>query len=49
VILYPGKGSVDGTLGDHILIAPPLIIQEKDLDIIVDALAESIAEIMLEL
>jgi adenosylmethionine-8-amino-7-oxononanoate aminotransferase len=30
--IYPGTGSVDGTAGDHILIAPPFIITEAQVD-----------------
>jgi adenosylmethionine-8-amino-7-oxononanoate aminotransferase len=32
VTVYPGGGSVDGENGDHILITPPLIITEKQVD-----------------
>lgn len=49
VVLYPGRGSVDGILGDHIMIAPPLIIKEKQVNEIVDTLAESIEEVINEL
>jgi adenosylmethionine-8-amino-7-oxononanoate aminotransferase len=45
VILYPGSGSVNGVEGDHILISPPLCIQEKEIDTIVDAFAASLAKI----
>ncbi|KAM0327584.1 hypothetical protein ACHAQA_005877 [Verticillium albo-atrum] len=31
VALYPGSGTVDGTKGDHILIAPPFIVTEQQL------------------
>ncbi|RNJ58304.1 hypothetical protein D7B24_004944 [Verticillium nonalfalfae] len=31
VALYPGGGTVDGTKGDHILIAPPFIVTEQQL------------------
>lgn len=45
VVLYPGRGSFDGTAGDHILITPPLIVDENHLDEIVDALSTSIEEV----
>lgn len=49
VVLYPGKGSVDGQLGDHIMIVPPLIINEEHVHELVDVLEESIKEVMDEL
>jgi adenosylmethionine-8-amino-7-oxononanoate aminotransferase len=35
-------GTIDGERGDHVLLAPPFITSEKDLDKIVDLLALSI-------
>lgn len=32
LIVYPGSAFIDGTLGDHILIAPPLTSTEEELD-----------------
>ena len=32
LICYPMQGTVDGTVGDHILIAPPFIIKENDMN-----------------
>ncbi len=49
VVLYPGSGSVNGTLGDHILITPPLTISEEQLDEIVNILYTSIKEVITEL
>jgi adenosylmethionine-8-amino-7-oxononanoate aminotransferase len=31
LLLYPGTGSVDGTRGDHVIVAPPLTITEAEL------------------
>lgn len=47
--VYPGRVSsiVDG--GDHILLAPPFIIEEEELDEIVNILDKSIAQIQYEL
>ena len=36
---YPGAGTVDGVKGDHIIIAPPFIITEQDVDYIVKVLS----------
>lgn len=49
VVLYPGKGSIDGILGDHILITPALTINEEQLDEIVSVIKESIEEVMMEI
>lgn len=49
VVLYPGSGSVDGRLGNHILITPPLTISESELDEIVNVLQNCIKEVSVEL
>ncbi len=36
---YPMGGTIDGRSGDHILLAPPFILEESHLDEIVDKLA----------
>lgn len=47
--VYPGGGSVGGTAGDHILIAPPYIITEEQIDEIVDIIDKSIRDVEKEL
>ena len=42
LLVYPSGGTVDGTNGDHVLIAPPYIIEEPDLWRIADLLRQSI-------
>ncbi|RMG59227.1 MAG: aspartate aminotransferase family protein [Deltaproteobacteria bacterium] len=42
--LYPGKGSCDGVRGDHLLMAPPYIITEEQIDEMIEVLSEAIAE-----
>jgi len=49
LITYPGRGSVDGVLGDHIKIAPPLTIEKHELDEIVAILTTAIAMVGQEL
>lgn len=39
---YPMGGTIDGQHGDHVLLAPPFIVSESDIDQIVDRLALSI-------
>jgi adenosylmethionine-8-amino-7-oxononanoate aminotransferase len=41
LILYPGQGTADGIRGDHIMIAPPFIITEGQMDEIVAILTEA--------
>lgn len=42
LICYPGSGTVDGARGDHVLIAPPFIIDEGGIDELVEKLARSL-------
>lgn len=42
LICYPGGGTVDGRLGDHVLLAPSFVVSERDLGDIVDRLAAAI-------
>jgi adenosylmethionine-8-amino-7-oxononanoate aminotransferase len=35
-------GSLDGVAGDHVVLAPPYIISEAQLDEVVDKLARSL-------
>lgn len=43
LICYPMSGTLDGQRGDHILLAPPFIIEEAQLDELVDKLDRAIA------
>lgn len=38
VLVYPGQGTVDGTRGDHVLLAPPFIVSSEECELIADAL-----------
>ena len=40
LVTYPGSGTKDGLSGDHILLAPPLIITKDDIDKIVQLLQD---------
>jgi adenosylmethionine-8-amino-7-oxononanoate aminotransferase len=42
VMVYPMGGTVDGVRGDHILLAPPFIIDNTIVDAIVERLGEAI-------
>jgi adenosylmethionine-8-amino-7-oxononanoate aminotransferase len=39
---YPMSGTLDGRHGDHVLLAPPFIISEGELDLLVERLAGAI-------
>ena len=41
---YPAGGTVDGRIGDHVLLAPPYIASEGDIDMIVDRLGQAVDE-----
>ncbi len=40
--LYPMSGTIDGTSGDHIIVAPPYIATAADIDTIVDRLGAAV-------
>ena len=42
LMCYPGAGTIDGTRGDHVLLAPPFIVTDADLEAIVERLAAAI-------
>ena len=42
LICYPMGGTIDGLHGDHVLLAPPFIIEDTQIDEVVSKLAESI-------
>jgi adenosylmethionine-8-amino-7-oxononanoate aminotransferase len=48
LITYPGGGGADGVRGDHILLAPPFVITEEQIDRLVEILGEAIAEVNAE-
>jgi adenosylmethionine-8-amino-7-oxononanoate aminotransferase len=35
-------GTIDGARGDHVLLAPPFIISDDELDLLVERLVEAI-------
>jgi len=42
LMCYPMGGTVDGLLGDHILLAPPFILDHRQIDEVVDRLGSAI-------
>jgi adenosylmethionine-8-amino-7-oxononanoate aminotransferase len=45
VLTYPSQGTVDGTRGDHILLAPPFIITSQECQLIADALQFALGKV----
>jgi len=45
VLTYPSQGTVDGTRGDHILLAPPFIITPQECQLIADALQYALGKV----
>jgi adenosylmethionine-8-amino-7-oxononanoate aminotransferase len=44
LLCYPMGGTIDGQRGDHVLLAPPFITSEAEIEILVERLALSIDE-----
>ncbi|MGE3066521.1 MAG: aspartate aminotransferase family protein [Hyphomicrobiaceae bacterium] len=42
LLVYPSGGTLDGRRGDHVLLAPPFIVDEPTVDTIVERLGEAI-------
>lgn len=49
LIVYPGSGAVDGVLGDHLLITPPLIITRPQIDELIEKLDRALASVEQEI
>jgi adenosylmethionine-8-amino-7-oxononanoate aminotransferase len=45
VLTYPTQGCVDGYRGDHVLLAPPFIIEDKESKLIAEALAYALSAV----
>lgn len=48
LIVYPGGGGADGVHGDHVLLAPPFVINEDQIRDLVGILKASISQVMQE-
>ena len=46
LMCYPMAGTLDGVSGDHVMLAPPYIIEEAQLDEMVDKLERSIKDVI---
>ncbi len=45
VLTYPSQGCVDGTRGDHILLAPPFVVTREESALIARALTAALAKV----
>ncbi len=46
LICYPMAGTIDGQRGDHVLLAPPFIIEDAQLDELVDKLGTALSQVL---
>jgi adenosylmethionine-8-amino-7-oxononanoate aminotransferase len=42
LMVYPMGGTIDGVNGDHVLIAPPFIVNKEQIDTIVERLGDAV-------
>ena len=42
VLFYPGHGSADGRRGDHLMVAPPFVVSDDEVALILDVLRRAI-------
>jgi hypothetical protein len=45
LLVYPVQGCVDGTVGDHLLIAPPAVITAEEIVWAVQQLRDAVQEV----
>ena len=48
LIVYPMGGTIDGTRGDHVILAPPFIVGSQDIDAIVERLGDAVEAALAE-
>ena len=46
LICYPMQGTVDGRSGDHVLLAPPFVISDGEIGILVDRLSAALDRVL---
>ena len=42
LMCYPMGGTIDGARGDHVMLAPPFVIADDELDLVVERLVEAV-------
>ncbi len=46
LMCYPMGGTIDGKLGDHVMFAPPFIIEDKHIDEIIDKFGKAVKAVL---
>ncbi|MEO1104246.1 MAG: aminotransferase class III-fold pyridoxal phosphate-dependent enzyme, partial [Pseudomonadota bacterium] len=46
LMVYPMGGTIDGVRGDHVMLAPPFIVTEADIDVILDRLEGAFGDVL---
>ncbi len=46
LICYPMNGTIDGQYGDHILLAPPFVVEDSHIEEIISKLLKSLEEVL---
>ena len=49
LICYPMGGTIDGKQGDHVLLAPPFIIEDNHIDELIDKLDNTLSQVLKQL
>src|SRR5205814_226275 len=49
VSIYPGNGTKDGKIGDHVLLAPPYTISKEEVEKLVELVRGVVEEVFIEL
>jgi adenosylmethionine-8-amino-7-oxononanoate aminotransferase len=42
MLCYPMGGTIDGIRGDHVLLAPPFIVSDDELDLLIQRLSNAV-------
>ncbi|MDH5219105.1 MAG: aspartate aminotransferase family protein, partial [Gammaproteobacteria bacterium] len=43
---YPMGGTIDGNQGDHVLLAPPFIIEDSHVDELINKLDKTLTQVL---
>ncbi|WP_127904033.1 aspartate aminotransferase family protein [Solirhodobacter olei] len=49
LMVYPMGGTIDGVRGDHVLLAPPFIVTEEQIDTIANRLSEAVEDALAQI